>query len=367
MSHTYLKGLTPLRFFAAFFVIISHGQLSLSKLGCDRLKDFAIFNRGGDAVEFFYVLSGFLITFLLQKEISRTGTVSIRRFYARRVFRIWPLYFLIVAVGFLFLGVLYPRMFGQRFFDFPVWKGFVLFLLFLPNLATSLYSVGMLFPLRTIGVEEQYYLFWAPMVKLFRHRLDYLIYMFVILSYAWYYIIQEIGFAWPAWVMDFLGTQWFYAMATGGLFSLFFNRHGSAYRSSLLARPFMQWLVLALVLLYYLRGFPQMDKTLLHFGLCWLYGLLILNCSLIERPVVNLETPVLRYLGTISYTLYMCHMMVDYFLRFAVAKFRLNRINCMVMIPLYQLALIGGAIVTASLVYRYYESYFLRLKEKYAY
>src|SRR5258705_10300657 len=100
MNKTYLKGLNSLRFLAAAFVIISHGQQSIAKLGFDRFSGMTLFNRGGDAVEFFYVLSGFLITYLLQGELERTGTISIKGFYMRRVFRIWPLYFLIVALGF---------------------------------------------------------------------------------------------------------------------------------------------------------------------------------------------------------------------------------------------------------------------------
>ena len=366
MSHTYLKGLTPLRFFAAFFVIISHGQLSLTKLGCGQFAALPLFNRGGDAVEFFYVLSGFLITFLLQKEIAQNGSVSIRKFYLRRVFRIWPLYFLIVAVGFIFLGVLYPRLTGQRFFDFPLWRGLLLFLFFLPNLATSLYATGMLFPLRTIGVEEQYYLFWAPLVKLFRHKIAYLIYFFVVISYIWYYIVAETKLPWPDTTISFLKTQKFYAMATGCLFSLFFYKSAEKYRQSPLAGRFIQWIVFGLIAGYYLVGSPFPDNSLVHFCLCWLYGLLILNCALLEKPVVNFERKPLVYLGVISYSLYMCHMLVDYMLRFTVMKFHLERIGCAIMIPGYLLVLLGGAVLTASLCYKYYESYFLRLKEKYA-
>src|SRR5215831_17781649 len=107
MNKPYLKGLNALRFLAAAFVIISHGQQSITKLGFDKFSSLSVFNRGGDAVEFFYVLSGFLITYLLMGELDKTGTISIRSFYARRVFRIWPLYFLIVTLGFGFLGVIY--------------------------------------------------------------------------------------------------------------------------------------------------------------------------------------------------------------------------------------------------------------------
>ncbi|HEX9513729.1 MAG TPA: acyltransferase [Puia sp.] len=369
MSNVYLKGLNSLRFFAAFFVIISHGQISLSKLGFEKFNNLAIFNRGGDAVEFFYVLSGFLITYLLQKEIRQTGTVSIRNFYLRRVFRIWPLYFLIVIIGFVLLGVLYPKLTGQHFFEFPLWKGFLLFICFLPNLATSLYSTGMLFPLRTIGVEEQYYLFWAPLVKIFRNKIAYLIAVFIVFSYLWYYLLASEMLPFSATVLTFLMTQKFYAMATGGLFGLILYKYPEQYRQSLFAKRLLQWLVFIVIAYYYLVGYPGYlypGEVITHFLMCGFYGLLILNSSLLDRPVVNLEKKTLVYLGTISYGLYMCHMLVDYVLRFTIMKIHGERIGFGLLMPVYHILLLGGAILLASISYKYFESYFLRLKERYA-
>ena len=58
--------------------------------------------RPGDiGVNFFFVLSGFLITFLLLSERQFTGRIAIAAFYMRRVLRIWPLYFVVVLIGFV--------------------------------------------------------------------------------------------------------------------------------------------------------------------------------------------------------------------------------------------------------------------------
>jgi len=362
MNKVYLKGLNSLRFLAAAFVIISHGQESITKLGFDKFSNMTLFNRGGDAVEFFYVLSGFLITYLLQGELDRTGTVSIRSFYMRRVFRIWPLYFLIVVLGFGFLGVVYPKMTGQQFFDFPIWKGLVLFFCFLPNLATSMYTTGLLFPLRTIGVEEQFYLFWAPIIKKFRHQLPYLIGGFIVISYAWYYVVIYGNIRFSETTLAFLKTQKFYAMATGAGFGLIQYKLGDRYKRSVFSSRVVQWLVIAVIVLYYFIGFASNDGLLLHFCMCGFYGLLIINSNLLERPVVNLERRPLVYLGTISYGLYMCHMLVDYGLRFTMMKFHIEKTgHFLVLMPLYHILLMGGAIVLASLSYKHYENYFLRL------
>ncbi len=362
MNKVYLKGLNSLRFLAAAFVIISHGQQSISKLGFEKCADWTLFNRGGDAVEFFYVLSGFLITYLLRGELGRTGTISIRSFYMRRVFRIWPLYFLIVAIGFGFLGVVYPRITGQSFFDFPIWKGMVLFFCFLPNLATSMYSMGLLFPLRTIGVEEQFYLFWATVVKKFRRKLQYLIGSFIVISYAWYWLVSSGKLPFSDTILAFLSTQKFYAMATGAAFGLIQFKYAEQYKRSFLSSRPVQWLVIAIIVFHYFIGYAPAEGVLLHFCMCGFYGLLIINCNLLDRPVVDLERRALVFLGNISYGLYMTHMLVDYTLRFTLMRMHVERFSHPFLImPIYHITLMAGAIALASLSYKHYENFFLRL------
>ena len=95
----YFKGLSTLRFFAAYFVVLHHAEEIRKKYELIHLKDYSLFRNGSLAVTFFFVLSGFLITYLLLKEQKRTNTVAINKFYIRRVLRIWPLYFLLVFLG----------------------------------------------------------------------------------------------------------------------------------------------------------------------------------------------------------------------------------------------------------------------------
>jgi peptidoglycan/LPS O-acetylase OafA/YrhL len=360
----YLKGLNTLRFFAAFFVIISHGQISMWKMGLENYKDLPIFDRGADAVEFFFTLSGFLITYLLQKEINRTNTISIKDFYLRRVFRIWPLYFLVVFIGFITLGWIYPKLTGQHFFEFPVFNGLMFFIFFLPNLAASLYPVGMLYPLWSIGVEEQYYLFWAPLVKLFRKKIISLVIIFIGISYVWYYMLSLNVFHFSEKINYFLLTQKFYAMATGGLFGLILYKYPEQYKKSFFTSKFSQWIIFAAIVYYYVVGYPYIGGVIFHFFLSFLYGFLILNSSIIERPVINLEKQPFTYLGIISFGLYMYHMIIDYFLRFTILHFNINnKVNLKILMPFYHIALLGGTIIAASVSYKYFESYFLKLKE----
>src|SRR3954447_9736754 len=88
-------SLDALRFFAFLKVFFLHIPVAT----------FAVFNflknGGGTGVVFFFVLSGFLITYILLSEKTLTGTIKLKNFYLRRILRIWPLYYLILCLAFL--------------------------------------------------------------------------------------------------------------------------------------------------------------------------------------------------------------------------------------------------------------------------
>jgi peptidoglycan/LPS O-acetylase OafA/YrhL len=219
-----------------------------------------------------------------------------------------------------------------------------------------------LFPLRTIGVEEQFYLFWAPVVKKFRNKLPYLIGTFIVISYVWYWLVIYGNLPLSNVVLAFLSTQKFYAMATGAAFGLIQVKYGERYKESFLASRIAQWLLIGIIVVYYLVGFGPGESVLVHFCMCSFYGLLITNCNLLEKPVVNLEQKPLIYLGTISYGLYMCHMLVDYGLRFSLMRFHIEKAgHPLLMMSLYHITLMAGAVMLASFSYKHYENFFLRL------
>src|ERR1700722_15197921 len=96
---TYFTGLNPLRFISAFAIIIAHVTLGLQNtMQQSALRQFL--HNLNIGVDMFFLVSGFLITFMLIEEKSETGSLSIRGFYMRRVLRILPLYYLIIAIAF---------------------------------------------------------------------------------------------------------------------------------------------------------------------------------------------------------------------------------------------------------------------------
>lgn len=361
----YLRGLNTVRFFAAFFVILSHGHQSLVKLGSLQDHGYAVFDRGGAAVELFFTLSGFLITYLMLLEIRRTGTVDIGFFYFRRIIRIWPLYFLCLASGLLLLGWVFPRLTGQTYFEGSVARIACLFVLFLPNLAASYYKVGLLFPLWSIGIEEQFYLFWAPLVRRFQAHLRTFLGVFLLVSTAWYVAVNCI----PTDQVDprfisFCRTMKYHDMAAGALFAYVLHYGMGWYTRSVFSRPVVQVLAPALVLYHYLVGITVVPNYVVSLGMSFVYGIIFLNISSLEHPVFDLEMQPFKYLGEISYGLYMYHMYVDYFLRMVAARF-LSRVHFLVGSIAYLVLLLALTIAVAAFSYRFFERYFLSLRRLY--
>ena len=89
----YLNGLNGLRAIAALFVLFSHIiQPEFINFGNPIRIRLPMAQHG---VTLFFVISGFLITFLLLLEKDKTE-IDIRNFYIRRILRIWPIYYLFI-------------------------------------------------------------------------------------------------------------------------------------------------------------------------------------------------------------------------------------------------------------------------------
>jgi peptidoglycan/LPS O-acetylase OafA/YrhL len=102
-SSVYFENLNAIRFIAASLVVFHHIEQIKAIFGLPNFWNNEVFFIIGKlGVILFFVLSGFLISYLLYKEKELTNTIGIKNFYVRRILRIWPLYFLIILLA-LFL------------------------------------------------------------------------------------------------------------------------------------------------------------------------------------------------------------------------------------------------------------------------
>lgn len=388
----YFPGLNGLRFLAAAAVIFTHIELikkflgfgshwlDLDKIGYTTpleaisrreiswLTPF-ISNAGPLGVIFFFVLSGFLITYLLFVEMEATGTIGVKKFYLRRILRIWPLYFVMVILGFFVL----PHF---SFFEIPqqqgnflkfFWENFILFILFLPNLAFSIYQTAVpnIGQLWSIGVEEQFYLIWPWVIRKAKNFIR-VILLFTIGILIIKTLVLFGSKAYPVhWMLvlkKFFAMSKLECMSIGAL-----GAYVLYYKREKLLRFIYHPAVLVISVLCIPVGIivvPMRIQDGIHLVYSVSSLILILNVSTNPKCFLKLENKVLDYLGKISYGIYMYHMMVAAFvLHFAKYILRFNSdLGPMESVWVY-LAVLIITILVASLSYHLIEIPFIRKKK----
>jgi peptidoglycan/LPS O-acetylase OafA/YrhL len=371
----YFPGLNALRFFAAILVVIHHAETIRLKFNLPNLKHFSFFQNGMLAVSFFFVLSGFLITFLLISEIERTSTVSIRNFYVRRILRIWPLYYLLVIIG-LFIIPTFLSIIGYEYkMPYDTKTAGVLFLFFLSFAVNTLFGSHLLEPLWSIGVEEFFYLIWAPLAKISKHKiLNALIFVFILKTLLNVFFLQKTENSYYIFTKEIVLSLKFELMAIGGIGAWFVAHKREAVETHWLFSIPAQIVLLTVILLRLFYHNSLIDNGLYKIffntpivmgiveGLLFLW--LILNVSVNPKTITKLQYRWLDFLGEISYGIYMYQMLVIFASVLILKKILIASTPSVSTLIFY--IFISVAIISISwFSKRFFEDWFLRLKDKF--
>jgi len=362
----YFPNLNGLRFIAALLVIIHHIEQfkSLSNISYNWIEIPFVVIIGKLGVVLFFVLSGFLITYLLLSEEDSFKTISIRKFYIRRILRIWPLYFLIIILAMFVL----PEI---HFFTLPgfekevVQSNFLLklflYAVFFPNMVYAFTTVLYASHTWSIGTEEQFYLVWPIILKYFRKNR--LLLMFTII-FTYLSITKLLG----SHYFDFLPRKTIIiryrywnsfnidCMAIGGIYAILLFQK-SRFLKYLLNNYLFFFTVIAVIILL-IKGvyIPKLNFEFYSV----LFGIIILNFAANRKIKISLENKVLTYLGTISYGLYMYHP-----IGIVMALSMAGAINFTSNWLIYPASL-AFTIALAGISYKYYESFFLKFKNRFS-
>jgi peptidoglycan/LPS O-acetylase OafA/YrhL len=367
-SKIYFPNLNGIRFIAALAVIIHH---------IEQIKSFFIYDNlwqnpyirliGKLGVILFFVLSGFLITYLLLME-KKQGTISIKDFYIRRILRIWPLYYLIVICGlFIFPHINFIAIADnhrtENIQDHFIVK-IILFFLFLPNLAFSGFSpVPYIAQTWSVGVEEQFYLIWPVLLKKMKNTFAALvgvIFFYLLIKFILIAINNHSGFFDSNKILHGLFGCWdefnIDCMAIGGIaaYTLF---HKKERLLNFFFNPYIQIctylaLVLSIALKFYIKNLQFEYYSLL-------FAIIIVNLAANPKTILKLENRLFSYLGKISFGLYMYHYVI---ITFSIKLLNIFFIRNNVMIYTLSIAL---TIFVASVSYEFFEKKFLKLKKRF--
>lgn len=367
---SFFPNLNALRFFAALLVVFHHGETIRSKNGFTDYLDVSFFMNGGSAVKFFFVLSGFLITYILLKEKQQHQHINIGSFYLKRIFRIWPLYFLLVAIGIILFPILFQALHINYTFPYTFAQSWYLFLLFIPSIVTLNYGSHLLEPLWSIGVEEWFYLLWAP---LFRWIQKPLIFIFAVLLVKTGLLVSvHYHFIDAPFATHLIKTYAFESMAFGGLgaYFLFYTKKNitSIYHKYRILNIFL----IALTLAYILFNTSTANLLIVNFFQSLIFNGLISNilflnliiyCAMILPKTSWLNHKWLDLGGRISYGIYMYHMLVIFTIMHFLKSHLLPLSPSLSFIIFYGFV-IGGTILIAYLSKKYFEDYFMLLRNR---
>ncbi|MDP2385474.1 MAG: acyltransferase [Bacteroidota bacterium] len=363
-NRIYFYGLDEIRAIAALLVYFHHVELFKKRESHPSLYEFKytgnfISNIGHNSVICFFVLSGFLITYLLLKEKEKIGTVKIREFYIRRILRIWPLYFFVTFIGFVLLPVL-GKLFnfqGQAYYPSLIEKidynALPMYLLFLSNIALLFYKpIAGAAQSWSVSVEEQFYLIWPNIVKFskgVKQAFIFILILFLIKIGANYFSYSIFGkqSIIPA-ILSKVSIEYMCVGAFGAF--VIFSEKLRAPASIFLKNK----LALVGILILIILECVKYNHTL---ALAFLFILLIL--MLVTQEI---KIKFLKPFGKISYGIYMLHPLCI-FISFSIAS--QFKTEVMFNLVLYSLSFVLTILISMA-SYKYLEMPFLKRKEKFA-
>lgn len=401
-SAQYFKNLDGLRFLAAFAVILGHCQhVILQYQGFSPYSPFA--NKlAAFGVDFFFVLSGFLISYLLIQEIHKTGTINIRAFYYRRLLRIFPLYFLVGLLGiitgdFWVKQFNYLSLFDGKYVDYVYnVKDFTQNLLFLGTFSINFQTLlGLQNPVSSLAVghfwslaiEEQFYLIWAPALFIFKRHVGIVILLFLAVGFYFNHLPETNFKSYYMFPYNFTVNRFWY-FGLGAAFAWLLQHFSikmlgdwvllslkkrkvppSVFR--LISVPYLLMIAvlsvqLGCLILIFNYLFGSIYYPINAYIIDALIALFIIAVAVADYSILSvlcLENKVFKYLGKISYGIYMFHIFSIYstykILKNIgiVEKSDVFYILCPIIATLISIGL-------AALSYRFFEQRFLALKDK---
>lgn len=292
----HFADLDGLRFICISLVLWHHAQ-PVSR------EALQLFNRGFLGVDFFFVLSGFLITTLLLRERARKGTFSLKNFYIRRALRILPVYFFVVCG----VTALYVIIKGET----QYLKLFPYHLLFLTNFMTeSIPGLGITW---SLSVEEQYYLIWPLALLLVpRRTVPIALLALITINYAVSGGLFTVGTLPEIGALRFhLPNSTYAPILLGSLLAITLNdRRTFEALSPVLLHPAAAVAGMILVFLSFqltpenILGWPN---TVIHLAMTFALGTLVVQDRTALSPV--LTQPLIARVGQISYGIYLYHLL----------------------------------------------------------
>jgi peptidoglycan/LPS O-acetylase OafA/YrhL len=348
----YRPELDGLRFFAFLLVFLHHGMPAYADayahIGVPRLLAILIagfVRAGGAGVDLFFVLSSYLITTLLLLEREAFGSLDVKKFWVRRILRIWPLYFTMLALTAIGLQWLPDENLTGKYV--------VSFAFFFGNWVCALsgFPASVAAPLWSVSVEEQFYLSWPLALRFIRTRRALLVVGASLIAFAIVvrHLTANLGELW-LWCATVCRTDTFGAgIVLACLLDGRPTKLGGWQRAALAATGVALLCTIGVPNLRYELALPIAEVAALAF----------IVATVSDAAPRWLVSAPLVYLGRISYGLYALHRLGLALAKLCVPGNSPRSFGVSVVIGA------GATVALAALSYRFLEQPFLRLKDRF--
>lgn len=276
------------------------------------------------------------------------------KFYIRRLLRIWPLYYsflLITIIIFLLLGQSHSVLNGSMYY----------YLFFAANIPYILQN-GTIILLHywSIGVEEQFYLIWPWIAKISAKKI-----LLISISFFVLIFLIKIGLWWvlgpKATLYRIISVTRIHCMMVGAAGAFLYSK-GNSRITDLLSSKWIQvlswgfFIIMGINLVY-------IPSVVSHEAIALFSLSMILGQVCTEKSIFSLENKIFNFIGNISYGIYIIHPLIIFLLSMV---FKGIVMPTGIKYILVFASVIASTLITAYASFRFLESPFLKLKDRYA-
>jgi peptidoglycan/LPS O-acetylase OafA/YrhL len=364
----YFENLDSLRFLCFLSIFFYHSfytaSVSINESEPYRILTREIFGNGNIGVNFFFVLSGFLITYLLIEEKKMNTNISIPKFWMRRILRIWPLFFACVFVGFIIFPEI-KALLGQASHETANPVYYFTFLNNFDVINSGLPDSSVLGVLWSIAIEEQFYFVLPIIIYITPIKRLWLVFVGV-LAISLYYRYNNYTYL----NYEYHTFSCMSDLAIGGLAAWLIIEFKSVKGFiENLNKPTIVLIYVGFISLYFfkddlIRTFPFLltsERLILSIFII----LIILEQTFCTNSIFKLgRIKVFTRFGKITYGMYSLHFIGIIFALAVTDYLGINK-------TLWQIILIDTPIafafslIIASISYTFYEKPFLKLKSRF--
>lgn len=296
----YFHTFDALRFLAFFIVFLHH----LPVVNIDFINFFM--HSGGIGVQIFFVLSGFLISYILLEEKKKSKQLNLKNFFMRRILRIWPLYYAMLLFAFLTPYIL--QLFSLKSSNEGYHPNWFFPLLFLENyqmiINNSFANVSPLRVMWSLCIEEHFYILWGIVFYFISNkRFPVFLVISIILSLMFRVIYDKNN------IYDLdINTNVLYFSFGGIVAYLLSYNEDSLNKLSRVPHELKVLLSGIIILLYFLIPTFKVDPVIIEPLIIGIFTSILIAFTLCNRNAIIIsDSNIFSILGKYTYGMYLFH------------------------------------------------------------